>query len=207
MHGVPISLSPDAKSSAERVVECLEMGGVVLVPTDTVLGLAALPTCNNAISKLYSLKNRPPEMRLPVMVASVDQLEVLSVDVTHSASRLLSSKFVPGPLTIAMGFSGDRPDWLAGRIEVAVRIPNDAYLLNILRMTGPLFVTSANAHGHSTPKSTEEAVLQLNGTPELVVIGRTRDSVPSTLVNCRQFPPVIEREGAVPSWEIEEYLA
>lgn len=198
--------TPEHTPDASEIAACLLGGGVVLLPTDTVLGLAASPWNADAVAKLYRLKRRPSERRLPVMVAEASQLGVLGVDVKPPAARLLASRFMPGPLTIALGFSSDKPDWLAERDEVAVRIPADERLLAVLRLTGPLFVTSANAHGAPTPLDTGAALLQLDGSPDLVVPGRPGGSTPSTLVNCRVDPPAIERAGAVPAGEIEALL-
>lgn len=192
--------------SPGEVADCLAKGGVVLLPTDTVLGLAAQPQVTQAVVKLYQLKRRPIERRLPVMVAAASQLDTLGVDVTPAAARLLASRFVPGPLTIALGFSGAKPDWLAGREEVAVRIPADEFLRAVLAITGPLFVTSANAHGAPTPLDTADALEQLDGSPDLVVAGRAGSTVPSTLVNCHLERPIIERAGAVPIDAIEALL-
>ena len=193
--------------TVRRVVDCLYAGGVILLPTDTVLGLAALPMNTAAVAKLYRLKNRPSERRLPVMVASTDQLPILGVDVTPAAKRLLTSRYVPGPLTIALGFAGSKPSWLSERDEVAVRIPADPLLLSILREAGPMFVTSANCHGNPTPQTTSDAIEQLDGMPDLVIEGHTNDTVPSTLVNCHFDPPTIERIGAISSAEIEMILS
>jgi L-threonylcarbamoyladenylate synthase len=108
---------------------------------------------------------------------------------------------------MAMGFvSGPKVDWLAGRDEVAVRIPNDVRLLAVLRETGPLFVTSANRHGAATSTNLQQILAQLEGKLDLVIDGGTLHNVPSTLVNCHLEPPVIEREGVVTRAELSEFL-
>jgi len=118
--------------------------------------------------------------------------------VTDAARRVLRSPLVPGALTFVLGFGGGPvPSWLAGREEVAIRIPDDARLLAVLRRTGPLFVTSANIHGAATPESLGDALAQLDGAPDLAIDGGTLNTVPSTLLNCRRDPPVVEREGAI----------
>ena len=108
-----------------------------------------------------------------------------------------------------MGFgpAGPVPAWLAGRDEVAIRIPDDARLLQVLERAGPLLVTSANAHGAGTPDRLDQILAQLDGAPDLAVDGGTLRTVPSTLVNCRREPPVIEREGSIPAARVMEYLS
>jgi L-threonylcarbamoyladenylate synthase len=177
------------------------------LPTDTVFGLAVDPSKPAAVERLFRLKRRPVERRLPVMVAEMDQLGALGVEISEAAEKLLKSQYVPGPLTIAVGFKpGHRVVWLRSRDELAIRIPDDDTLLSVLRITGPLYVTSANAHGSPTPDEISAVLSQLDGNPDLVVEGRPGGGKPSTLVNCRLRPPVIERAGAVSEREIRELL-
>ena len=192
----------------EKIVECLAKGGVVLIPTDTVYGLAVSPNFDDSISRLFALKRRPRNVNLPIMVASDAELEALGFEVSESARRLLRSPLMPGSLTLAMGFSTDyRPAWLAGRDEAAVRIPNDERLLSVLRKAGPLLVTSANAHSAETPDNVADILAQLDGAPDLSIDGGTLRTTASTLVNCRVNPPAIERIGVVPESEVLKYLS
>jgi L-threonylcarbamoyladenylate synthase len=193
----------------DHIVECLQTGGVVLLPTDTVYGLAVSPNFDQSIDRLFALKRRPRNVNLPIMVASDAELVPLGFEVSESARRLLRSPLIPGSLTLAMGFSSDyyRPVWLAGRDEAAVRIPNDERLLSVLRKTGPLLVTSANAHSAETPDNVADILAQLDGAPDLAIDGGTLRTTASTLVNCRIDPPVIERAGVVPETEVLKYLS
>lgn len=192
----------------EKIVECLGNGGVVLIPTDTVYGLAVSPSFDDSISRLFALKRRPRNVNLPIMVASDAELEGLGFEVSESARRLLQSPLIPGSLTLAMGFRTDyRPAWLAGRDEAAVRIPNDERLLSVLRKAGPLLVTSANAHSAETPDNVADILAQLDGAPDLSIDGGTLRTTASTLVNCRVNPPAIERIGVVPESEVLKYLS
>jgi len=192
----------------DLIVECLGNGGVVLLPTDTVYGLAVSPEFDESIDRLFALKRRPRNVNLPIMVASDAELEPLGFEVSESARRLLRSPLIPGSLTLAMGFSSDyRPAWLAARDEAAVRIPNDERLLSVLRQTGPLLVTSANAHSAETPDNVADILAQLDGAPDLTIDGGTLRTTASTLVNCRVDPPRIERIGVVPESEVLKYLS
>ena len=191
-----------------EIVECLVKGGVVLLPTDTVYGLAVSPNFEASIDRLFALKRRPRNVNLPIMVSSEAELAPLGFEISEAAARLLRSPLIPGSLTLAMGFRSDyRPPWLEGRDEAAVRIPNDDRLLAVLRQTGPLLVTSANAHSAETPDNVEEILAQLDGAPDLWIDGGTLRTTASTLVNCRVDPPVIERLGVVPEAEVLNYLS
>ena len=191
----------------EEIVQCLGGGGVVLLPTDTVYGLAVSPLFDKSIDRLFALKRRPRNVNLPIMVASDTQLATLGFEITESAQRLLRSPLIPGSLTLALGFHSDyRPDWLKGRDEAAIRIPNDDRLLAVLRQAGPLLVTSANAHSAETPDNINDILAQLDGAPDLSIDGGILRTTASTLVNCRREPAVIERHGVVPDSEVQRYL-
>ena len=153
------------------------------------------------------MKRRPLSRNLPIMVASPDQAEELGADLTGPAKRLLAA-FSPGPLTLALRLDQDAaPDWLDGRDEIAVRIPDDPLLLEVLRTVGPLLVTSANLHGQETPEGCADVLAQLDGTPDLTVDDGPRATVPSTLVNCNLPEPRVERVGAVPADHILKVLS
>jgi L-threonylcarbamoyladenylate synthase len=191
-----------------RAVTCLTDGGVVLLPTDTVYGLAVHPEHDEAVTRLFAMKGRPRSRNLPVMISDAGQVAALGGVLSEAARRLLESKYVPGPLTVAVGTEPGRlVPWLRGRPEFAVRMPDDERLLAIIAETGPLLVTSANKHAQATRESAPEIVATLESEPDLVIDDGKRDTVPSTLVNCGVVPPVIERLGAVPAEEIEAILS
>jgi len=195
-------------TDVEHIIDCLQTGGVVLLPTDTVYGLAVNPNFDESINRLFTLKRRPRNVNLPIMVSSEADMEPLGFDISESARRLLHSPLIPGSLTLAMGFRSDyRPSWLQGRDEAAIRIPNDDRLLAVLRKTGPLLVTSANAHSADTPDNVQDILTQLDGAPDLWIDGGILPTTASTLVNCRVDPPVIERLGVVPESEVLKYLS
>jgi L-threonylcarbamoyladenylate synthase len=195
------------REQAARAAECLLAGGVVLLPTDTVYGLAVHPGREETITRLFAMKGRPRSVNLPVMISSRDDITALGGVVSRAAELLLGSKYVPGPLTLAVGVSPpDLVPWLRGRVEFAVRMPDDDRLLAILRTTGPLLVTSANLHAEQVRESVPEILSTLLSEPDLVIDDGNRDTVPSTLVNCRLVPPVVERVGAVLEEEIEAIL-
>ena len=196
------------EAGATEAQAALEAGGVVVVPTDTVYGLAARPDRADAVRAVYRAKGRPEGMPLPILAADEVQVRALGVAFTPAAA-VLARRWWPGPLTLAFGFddAAARPTWLAGRDEVAVRVPDHDFLRVLLGRTGVLAVTSANRHGTPTPHTAHEVAAGL-GTSVAVVVdgGRLRD-VPSTLVNVRGPHPVVEREGAIPAAAVDSALA
>ena len=200
-------LAAGERDTVERARRVLGTGGVVLLPTDTVYGLAVSPDHDDAIDRLFVLKRRPRQRNLPVMVDSPVRLAPLGVRVGEGARRLLESDLMPGPLTVVLGFGREGPcSWLEGRHEVAVRIPSEPFMLDLLQAAGPLLVTSANLHGLPTMQTVADILLQLAREPALAVDGGRREGVPSSLVNCAVDPPVIEREGIVSQSRIREIL-
>jgi len=191
-------LHVDDPEAIAAAAAALRAGQVVVVPTDTVYGLAARPDDADAVDTIYRAKHRPDRLQLPVLASSLDQVRQLGVAFPEAAATL-AARWWPGPLTMAFGFSptAARPPWLAGRDEVAVRIPQHAFLLALTRLTGVLVVTSANRHGSATPASADEAAAQLGPDVGLAVDGGALDAVPSTLVNVHMTPPRVEREGAI----------
>lgn len=200
-------LAAGGRDTVERARRVLGACGVVLLPTDTVYGLAVSPDHDDAIDRLFVLKQRPRQRNLPVMVDSPARLAPLGVAIGEGARRLLESDLMPGPLTVVLGFGHEGPcSWLEGRREVAVRIPSEPFMLDLLRAVGPLLVTSANLHGLPTMQTVADILLQLAQEPELAVDGGQRENVPSSLVNCAVDPPVVEREGIVSRSRIREIL-
>ncbi len=198
---------PRHEAKVAEVAGCLRSGGVVLLPTDTVYGLAAMPTSDDAVSRIYAIKGRPGSRNLPIMVHAGDEIARLGGDINAAAARLLHSEYVPGPLTLAVGLIvSATPDWLSGRDEAAFRVPDDDWLRSVLAEAGPLLVTSANPHAEQPKESVPEILATLGGAPDLAVDGGIRAGLASTLVNCRAVPPAIERVGAVPAADIEAVL-
>jgi L-threonylcarbamoyladenylate synthase len=191
----------------DATAAALRAGGVVIIPTDTVYGLAALPSHADAVQAIYRAKGRPEGMHLPVLAASLAQVGQLGVDLIDEAASL-ARRWWPGPLTMVFGFdpSRPRPGWLDGRDEVAVRIPQHAFLLALLEATGVLLVTSANPHGSPTPASAREVADGLGAPASLVVDGGALHGEPSTLVNLRAGRAVVEREGALSRQVIADTL-
>jgi L-threonylcarbamoyladenylate synthase len=192
------TLRVDDEDALGAAAKALRAGEVVLVPTDTVYGLAARPDRAAAVHRIYLAKNRPPHLPLPVLAASLEQVHQLGVEFPEAAT-VLAARWWPGPLTMAFGLpaGSTRPQWLSGREEVAVRIPAHDFLLALMRDTGVLMVTSANRHGEPTSTSAGEAGAHVAPHVDLVIDAGALTAVPSTLVNVHGPTAVVEREGAI----------
>jgi L-threonylcarbamoyladenylate synthase len=193
----------DDPGALRAAADALTRGGVVLVPTDTVYGIAVRPGDPAALERVFRAKARPTERQVPVLAASVAQVEALGVEFKEVA-RELARRYWPGALTMAFGFDEAlaRPSFLEGRKEVAVRIPDLDFLRLLLEETGVLLVTSANAHGTATPADAAEAARSLREPVDVVVDAGPLVAQPSTLVNVAVDPPVVERPGPIPADEL-----
>lgn len=197
------------RKKINEVIQTLQSGGVALIATDTVYGLAALPAHIQAVEKIYVLKARPREMFLPIMVADIHDLELIGLDINPIARKIFASDLVPGAITFILGFKDDslKTDWLRTRDEIAIRIPDNELLLSVLRETGPLLVTSANKHGMPTTQpKVKDILIELEGVPDIIVEDGEGKDAPSTIINCRFDPPVIERNGMIPVHIINSIL-
>ena len=168
----------------------LRTGGLIVVPTDTVYGLACDPHKPDAVERLYEAKGRPRDRALVLLAATISELERAGCHLSHTAWHL-AERHWPGPLTLVL----PAPDsQLAFEGTLGVRIPDQAFLLELLAAYGPLYVTSANRSGDVAPSTADEADVESN----LVIdAGRTRLGMESTVVDLTGDLPRILREGAV----------
>jgi tRNA threonylcarbamoyl adenosine modification protein (Sua5/YciO/YrdC/YwlC family) len=194
-----VSVEPAAVDEAADV---LIAGGLVVVPTDTVYGVAVRGALAGAVEVLAAAKGRPDDQPVALLVGSVEQAcEVAEVT---DRIRAVAEDHWPGPLTMVLP---RRPtnDWdLGGRPgTVGVRWPDDAFVTDLARKVGPLAVTSANRHGAPTPR-TARAAADLLRPVDLVVDGGPREGEPSTVVEMTEAGWVVLRPGAVSDSRLSE---
>ncbi len=184
----------------EAAVRALASGRVVAIPTDTVYGLAVDPLRPGATNRLFALKGRPRDVRLPVLVTGEEQVLQLATGVPDLARRLMT-RFWPGALTVVLPRrSGSSADLGADGATVAVRCPAHPVPVELCQITGPLATTSANPHGQE-PLTTAEAVRAAFADAVAVVLdGGICAGLPSTVVDCSGPEPQLLRQGRIP-WE------
>jgi L-threonylcarbamoyladenylate synthase len=200
-------LSIDDAGGLAAAVDVLTGGGVVAFPTDTVYGLGAMAFDENAVGTLYDVKERRMDKAIPLLIGDFDQLELVTSSVTPMAAKL-ARHFWPGPLTIVLPRHASIPDAVTPLPTVGVRIPNLASTQKLLRLTGPLAVTSANVSGEGSPSTAPGVVMQLGRRIPLILDGGvTPGGTPSTVVDCTKDRPVILREGPISLHEILKTLA
>jgi len=178
-----------------RAAEVLRAGGCIVVPTDTVYGLAAALDHPASVDRLAMLKGRPAGMPIAVLVASAEQ--ATSIATWAPLALDLADRWWPGPLTIVVEAVGGAAE-VVGATDgsIGVRCPDQTFLRELAAVVGPLATTSANLHGAPTPP-TADAVAGLFPEIDLVVDGGACAGVPSTVVDGRGGSPVVLRPGPI----------
>jgi len=201
MQTVIVDASED--SGRELATELLRSGSLVAFPTDTVYGLAAYPWEEAAVERLYQVKQRPKELPIPLLLS--DSAEVERVAMLPARCRALSDRFWPGGLTLVLEKKASVSRSITDRPTVAVRVPNLPLARDIIRRVGGvLAVTSANISGAATPVTAREVEEQLGGRIALIVDGGSCPAgVPSTVLDCSVWPPVVLRSGVVGEHELQ----
>ena len=162
--------------SLAQAVEIVRDGGLIVIPTDTVYGVACDPRNIEAIRKVFAAKQRPKYKSLQVLLPSIESMEKLHLTLPVPLNRL-AAMFMPGAFSPIAEAEDDcslatlRHDPTTGKATQGVRIPNSAVALRILRATGPLAATSANRSGEESAQTVQEAADALGS-----VFGRGSDS-------------------------------
>ncbi|HUS81617.1 MAG TPA: L-threonylcarbamoyladenylate synthase [Armatimonadota bacterium] len=197
---------PDVVARAARV---LRAGGLVVLPTDTVYGLAASLDSPEALARIFEAKRRPRQTPLPVLIASAADAGRLAAGPLSSPVMALVGEFWPGPLTVVVEAGHRLPGVVtAGLGTVGLRVPDNEVAREIIGACGgALVVTSANLSGEDSPRAVSDIPHELLAHVSLVVDGGPcPGGVPSTVVDITGPEPRVLREGAVPAAAIEAAL-
>ncbi|MEE8412930.1 MAG: L-threonylcarbamoyladenylate synthase, partial [Dehalococcoidales bacterium] len=198
-------LSLNIQEQIEKGISILKQGGIIAFPTDTVYGLGASAVLPQAIERIYSVKKRPRNMPLPLLLADVSRISGIAGSVPPVA-RLLIDSFFPGALTLVLPASGSVPDIVtAGGATVAIRVPAHPVPVALAKGLGePIVGTSANLSGKLNPLSADEVYSQLgDGVDFIIDAGRCPGGIESTVVDVTGEKPLILREGAISRKELE----
>ena len=184
-------------SSVRDIVSAVERGELVVIPTDTVYGLACRPDHEDAVRALSTLKRRSTEQPIALVAASAEMLAELIPELpAHLLLRGAFTLVVPNP--------AQRLPWLAGgRADtIGVRIPDvEGLAADFLARVGVVAATSANLHGGPDPRRLEDVPEEILDGVEAVLDGGELPGTPSTVLDLTGPEPRVLREGAVPAAE------
>ncbi|MGC3021514.1 L-threonylcarbamoyladenylate synthase [Brevibacterium sp. FAM 24630] len=191
----------------DECARVVDTGNLLVIPTDTVYGIAADAFSAAAVAALLAAKGRGRDMPPPVLVPRSETIFGL-VDGVDQRLLALTARFWPGPLTIIANAQPSL-DWDLGDTHgtVAVRMPDDEYALALLGRTGPLAVSSANISGRPAATTADEAQEMLGEDVDIYVDGGTRESLmSSTIVDLSGDVPRILRRGPIGAEELCEIV-
>jgi L-threonylcarbamoyladenylate synthase len=191
----------------EAATEAIRAGTIVVIPTDTVYGLAVDAFSPDAVTALLLAKGRGREMPPPVLVQSKRTVDGLATNIPVYVPDLIEA-FWPGPLTLVLQ-SQSSLMWDLGETNgtVALRMPQDEAALMLLAEVGPMAVTSANISGQPPAKTAQDAEAQLGSAVSIYLdAGPRAGGLVSTILDCSNEAPVILRAGAVTFDQIQAVL-
>ena len=191
-------------SQIQEAVWVLKKGGLVAYPTDTVYGLGASMQSGQAVERIFAVKSRPRHMALPLLVASVAQIENLTDRISPSAKCMIDA-FLPGALTLVMRASNRVPAYLTTKEgTIALRIPGHPVPVALIEGIGTAIVgTSANLSGNPSPVTAEEVRSQLGDQVDFIIDGGGCGGKESTIVDVTGESFTVLRVGAVSRDQIE----
>jgi len=192
-------LNARLKKNIHFAAELIRRGELVAFPTETVYGLGANATDEQAVAKIFLAKNRPASDPLIVHVCSVDMLNSVVISIPFLARKLMD-RFWPGPLTLVMLKKDCIPENVtAGLTTVAVRMPANDIALGLIREAGlPVAAPSANSFGRTSPTCAEHVMEDLGGRIPLILDGgQTQIGIESTVLDLTVDKPVLLRPGGI----------
>jgi L-threonylcarbamoyladenylate synthase len=192
----------------QTAANIIRKGGLVAFPTETVYGLGADALNPTAVTALFKAKKRPLDNPPIIHVENINTVYTLAKQVPTKAQQAMRL-FWPGPLTLVFKRSQTVPDvTVAGLNTVAVRMPNHAVALALIRLSGcPIAAPSANLAGKPSPTTAEHVLDDLNGRIDAVLdAGPTSVGVESTVLDVSVEPPMVLRPGGTPFEALRQAL-
>jgi len=191
-------LKPEEKIIKEAA-EVLAKGGLVIIPTETVYGIAANSLNRDAVKRLCEIKQRPSDKPFSLHVDDKEKLEEVARAIPIGAYKLMH-KFWPGPLTMILKSKTEG--------TVGVRLPDDEVARKVIAYAQvPVICPSANISGERPPVDFSEAIKDLKGLVDFAIdAGETKLKCESSIVDLTSEPAKIVREGAIKKAAIEAAL-
>ena len=194
--------------SVDAAVAALRAGRLVVLPTDTVYGLAADGESESAARALYAAKGRDAIQPTAVLFASVDVLVERVPELPAVAVEAVRT-LLPGPFTLIVEnparryawLNPQRPDAIGLRVPAVTGAPRA-----VLEALGAVVATSANLPGGADPRRLEDVPPEIAAAVDVVIEGGELPGTPSTVVDLTRPEPRVLREGAVTAADVLERL-
>ena len=189
--------------TAAAAADALREGKPVVMPFDTVYGLAADAKQEQAVRRLYELKGRAETDPCALVAHDFDDLLEYVPELRGQAASL-AQLLLPGPVTLILPNPARRFRWLTGTNPEAIGVRVHAFDgpgAEVLERVGAVAATSANHPGGSDPKRLDEVPEEIRGGAGALVDGGELPGSPSTVIDLTSPEPRILREGALPAEE------
>ena len=192
------------KMDSDKIIELLNRGGLLAMPTDTVFGLACMMD-EKAIARVYEAKGRSFDKPLPMMCSSKKMISEVA-KISEEAEKIID-RFMPGALTIVFAKQETVADYITnGRKTIGIRMPDDDFILSLIEKLGkPLMVTSANISGNGSLTRWEDVLSAMDGKIEGIICEDARGDKASTIIDVSGDLRLL-REGPLSFNEIEECI-
>ncbi len=186
-------------TSPTTAAEFIKRGGIVAFPTETVYGLGANVFDEKAVAKIFKAKKRPNDNPLIAHVGNLEQIKLLTSEITESAEKFIEA-FFPAPLTLVLPKSEKIPLVATANLQtIGVRMPKNDLALEFLKnCETPIVAPSANLSGRPSPTTWQAVFEDLNGRIDCILQGEaTEIGLESTVLDCTSLIPLVLRSGAI----------
>jgi L-threonylcarbamoyladenylate synthase len=199
------------ESNLDEIIELIANGEIICMPTDTLFAISCDATNHKSIEKLYQIKQRDSEKKLPVFFSSLEHVKEHCY--LNEKAEALAKEFWPGKLTMVLNLKSKssiaRNAFDEGNSSIAVRIPDEGNILKIAKHT-PIIGTSANISGMQNLCSYEELEKQFIGSDVTIFKPKNyqfKAGLQSTIITFNDGKVIILREGAISRNEIMQALS
>lgn len=183
----------DLTGLAEKIRE----GALAVIPTDTIYGIVTSANIPKSVEKIYKLRKRTSNKPMIILISSVGEIVNFGIKLKPSEINLLSSLW-PNPISVVIDCKSKKFHFLhRGKNSLALRIPNNDFLQNLLKITGPIVAPSANFEGETPAKNIEQAKKYFKDRVSFYVDSGNLETAPSTVVKLKNSKLEILREGAL----------
>jgi L-threonylcarbamoyladenylate synthase len=202
----PKILSIQDQNAIPTAKKIIQNNGIIAFPTDTIYGLATNAFSPQGIQRIYSVKQRPLNKALPVLIGEFRQLDDLVLFISDPVRRIANT-FWPGALTLVLPKGPAIPQELSPYATIGIRMPDLDFTRQLLQETGPLATTSANISGGPNPTTAQAVIDQLGDLVDLILDGgATPGPTASTVVDATQPEMKVLREGPISLSELQALL-
>lgn len=179
-----------------KIAQIIKKGGLGVIPTDTIYGVAASALSKKAVERAYQTLKRNPRKPFIILISSIKDLALFDIKLNDKTRKILG-KIWPGKVSVILSLKSKKFQHLhRGTGTLAFRIPKKPALIKLLKKTGPLISTSANPEGKKPAETAREAKKYFGDAVDFYISGGKIKSLPSTLVEIKDGKIKVLRRGA-----------